>query len=141
MTAALNAGDEVRVSFFPGATPLTNFQFWVDPSSPDAVVCRTETNALILSTVSAPGWARLTQFKAGTEPVSFEPERRPLSQGPVISSPDLRPAIADALVEWDWRMQDGILTPPRAAHLQPGNRENPDSDGSLGRFEAAVEDS
>ena len=28
-----------------------------------------------------------------------------------MASPDPHPAIAEALVEWDWRMQDGIQTP------------------------------
>jgi hypothetical protein len=34
-------------------------------------------------------------------------------KGPVASSPAIHPAIEQALVEWDWRMQDGIATPRR----------------------------
>jgi hypothetical protein len=30
--------------------------------------------------------------------------------GPPLSLPDLRPPIERALIEWDWRMQDGIAT-------------------------------
>lgn len=33
---------------------------------------------------------------------------------PVISSPALRPSLEQALIEWDWRMQDGIGTPREA---------------------------
>lgn len=37
----------------------------------------------------------------------------------VASSPALRPAIEQALIEWDWRMQDGIETPREArSHAQ-----------------------
>ena len=39
------------------------------------------------------------------------PVRAPFDAGPVKGSPPLAPAIADALVEWDWRLQDGIGTP------------------------------
>ena len=38
-------------------------------------------------------------------------ERAPFDAGPVKGSPPLARAIADALVEWDWRLQDGIGTP------------------------------
>jgi hypothetical protein len=31
--------------------------------------------------------------------------------------PNLQPAIEDALIEWDWRMQDGIGTPRAASHF------------------------
>ena len=37
--------------------------------------------------------------------------RAPFDAGPVKGSPPLAAAIAAALVEWDWRLQDGIGTP------------------------------
>ncbi|MDO5554663.1 MAG: hypothetical protein Q4G68_12970 [Planctomycetia bacterium] len=43
--------------------------------------------------------------------VNLDPVRRPRSNEPVLSFPDLKPFLAQALVEWDWRMQDGIETP------------------------------
>ena len=46
-----------------------------------------------------------------TTQMVLEPERRPASSAPHPDTPALRPAIADALIEWDWRMQDGIGTP------------------------------
>ena len=42
---------------------------------------------------------------------ALAPVRAPFDAGPVKGSPPLAPAIADALVEWDWRLQDGIGTP------------------------------
>ena len=42
---------------------------------------------------------------------SLVPERAPFDAGPVKGSPPLAGAVADALVEWDWRLQDGIGTP------------------------------
>ncbi len=46
-----------------------------------------------------------------TIPISLDPVRRPYDQGEVTSSPDFRPALTQALIEWDWRMSDGIETP------------------------------
>ncbi|MDO4587268.1 MAG: hypothetical protein Q4C95_08225 [Planctomycetia bacterium] len=44
-------------------------------------------------------------------PISLDPVRRPQSFDPIPCSPDFRPALEQALIEWDWRMQDGIETP------------------------------
>lgn len=45
-------------------------------------------------------------------PFAFDPSRRAYPErGPVACSPPLRPAIEQAVIEWDWRMQDGIATP------------------------------
>jgi predicted esterase len=109
MTAALNAGDELRLRIVPNGTgPIT---FRAEPLSSAVLQCRAETNALIIKAVSGAGAVRLTRFAFQQCPASFVPERRPFSRGPVIASPDPQPAIADALLEWDWRMQDGIQTP------------------------------
>jgi len=109
MTAALNAGDEVRLSIVPNGTERVGFR--AEPLTAVALRCRAETNALVINGVSGPGAVRLTQFAFQDAPASFAPERRPFSRGPVTASPDPHPAIAEALVEWDWRMQDGIQTP------------------------------
>jgi hypothetical protein len=111
MTASLNAGDDVRISFAPDAPLRTNIQFRADALSQAPLDCRAVINALVIQAVSGPGAARLTQFAFENVPASFAPERRPFSRDPVVPSPDPHPAIADALVEWDWRMQDGIQTP------------------------------
>lgn len=57
---------------------------------------------------------RIRRFKSGEGLVNLEPVRRPFSLGPVESSPSLDPVVFEALVEWDWRMQDGIGTPREA---------------------------
>ena len=41
----------------------------------------------------------------------LSPSAAPSRASPVASSPDPHPAIAEALIEWDWRLQDGIQTP------------------------------
>jgi predicted esterase len=109
MTAALNAGDEVRLSIIPNGAERVSFR--AEPLSPAVLRCRAETNALVIQAVSGPGAVRLTQFAFQDSPASFTPERRPFSRGPVTASPDPHPAIAEALVEWDWQMQDGVQTP------------------------------
>ncbi len=111
LTASLNAGDEVRITFVSDAALLTNIQFQTVALSPSALDCRAETNALVIKARDVPGAARLTGFAFENVPAAFAPERRPFSRDPVVPSPDPHPAIAKALVEWDWRMQDGIQTP------------------------------
>jgi pimeloyl-ACP methyl ester carboxylesterase len=109
MTASLNAGDEARVSFVGGATEPVRFR--AEPLSPQVLGCSAETNALIIKAGAGPGAVRLTRFAFSEGPACFAPERRPFSRGPVSASPDPCSAVAEALVEWDWRMQDGIQTP------------------------------
>jgi len=49
---------------------------------------------------------------AGSRELSWLPNERPYPQvDAVTSSPAPRPAIEQAMIEWDWRMQDGIGTP------------------------------
>ncbi|MDO5310247.1 MAG: hypothetical protein Q4G03_12260 [Planctomycetia bacterium] len=67
-----------------------------DPASPETPTCAVE----------------LFDFVYHTEPIigklSFDPTRKPQSLEPIETSPNFRPALANAMVEWDWRMQDGI---------------------------------
>lgn len=44
-------------------------------------------------------------------PLFLEPVRKPQSLDPIGTSPNFRPAIEKAMIEWDWRMQDGLGTP------------------------------
>jgi hypothetical protein len=111
MTAALNQGDEVRLVYAADRAELANLAYRSQFRFPGTIQCRAETNGLALSAPSGPGAVCLTHFAFPTAPAAFAPERRPFSRGPVMSSPDPHPAIAEALVEWDWRMQDGIQTP------------------------------
>ncbi|MCX6872694.1 MAG: hypothetical protein NTW21_02645 [Verrucomicrobia bacterium] len=111
LTASLNDGDSMRMSFAPNAVFKTNIQFHVDSLSGSALQCQVETNALVIKAASGAGAARLCGFSCRNVPVSFMPERRPFSRAPVACSPDPHQVIAGALVEWDWRMQDGIQTP------------------------------
>jgi len=51
--------------------------------------------------------------KTGTSipDLSLAPERAPFDPGPVKGSAPLNKTIENALIDWDWRMQDGIGTP------------------------------
>ena len=111
LTASLTTGDEVRLAFVAPRIGLTNLQFRKKSLSPGALHCRRETNDVVILAAAGPGVVRLTRFAFENTPVSFAPERRPFSRGPISASPDPHPAIAEALIEWDWRMQDGIQTP------------------------------
>ncbi|HOX55689.1 MAG TPA: hypothetical protein P5205_05180 [Candidatus Paceibacterota bacterium] len=109
LTAALDTGDEVRLSLISNGVERITFR--AEPLSAEVLHCGAKTNALVIKAVSGPGAVRLSQFAFQDGPASFAPERRPFSRDPIMSSPDPHPAIAEALVEWDWRMQDGIQTP------------------------------
>jgi len=115
LTASLKKGDEVRVGFDAGAAALREIGFKAEALAGESLTCQAESNAVVIRATAGAGAVRLTRFTCGGKPLTFVPERRPFSREPVACSPDPQPVIADALVEWDWRMQDGVGT-PREAH-------------------------
>jgi len=46
-----------------------------------------------------------------TDAISLDPVRRPWSRKPTACSTNMHAALQRALIEWDWRMQDGIVSP------------------------------
>jgi hypothetical protein len=58
----------------------------------------------------------LRQIEGGrSSDIAWQPRQRAYPQSDaVVSSPAFRPALERAIVEWDWRMQDGIETPRMA---------------------------
>lgn len=66
---------------------------------------------LTLVAGDTPRFVILTKFRAGGKPVSLDPERRLIDLSPISVSPNMSQPLADALIEWDWRMWDGIETP------------------------------
>lgn len=46
-----------------------------------------------------------------TYPLSLEPTRKAQSLKPIETSPDFRPSLEQAMIRWDWQMQDGIGVP------------------------------
>jgi len=54
LTASLNDGDSMRMSFAPDAVFETNIQFHVDSLSGSALQCQVETNALVIQAIR--GW-------------------------------------------------------------------------------------
>lgn len=111
LTASLGTGDEVRMTFDSDQTQRALLQFRIEQLSEAPLDCRAEAGAVGISAGSSPGDVKLSEFRLHETPARFAPERRPFSRGPVSCSPDLRDAVAGALIEWDWRMQDGIQTP------------------------------
>ncbi|MBL9135090.1 MAG: hypothetical protein JNK85_04445 [Verrucomicrobiales bacterium] len=117
LTAAVPAGAEVRLEFGRGVGGTTRIEYRSsrvlspDGSASGDVEGRAEPNLLLLRAGSVGGALTLREFAVEGVPVGFEPRRRPYSRAPVVDSPELHPAIVEALVEWDWRMQDGIQTP------------------------------
>ncbi len=54
------------------------------------------------------------QLPEGRQPIdlAWVPRRRDYPESDAVAcSPPLRPALEQALIEWDWRMQDGIASP------------------------------
>ncbi len=111
LTAVLPVGTKVRLSFEPRGVEPVLLEYHAETLTASGPQCRAETNGLSLSATQETGALVLTEFTARGKAVSFAPARLPFSRGPVAGSPDPHPDIAQALVEWDWRMQDGIQTP------------------------------
>jgi hypothetical protein len=111
LTVALNAGDTVRVVLDSGATPVTDIQFQKTALSKNVLTCQSESNAITLRASAGAGEVRLVGLTSEGKPLTLVPDRRPFSRAPIACSPDPLPSIADALIEWDWRMQDGIGSP------------------------------
>ncbi len=111
MTAVLNANDEVRVSLDAGPMTLGEIGFKAETIEGQPLACQAASNAIVIRASSSAGAVRITRFTSGGKPLTLVPERRPFSREPVTCSPDPLPAIAEALLEGDWRMQDGIGTP------------------------------
>ena len=78
----------------------------------------TDTATYLIIDVSAPDRPAATELDAlrvvegnNVVSVAINPRRRAYPQTDAVRcSPPLRPAIEQALIEWDWRMQDGIAT-------------------------------
>ena len=111
LTASLTAGEEVRVALDSGSAALKELRFKTEPLAGQPLDCQSEPNAVVIRATAGAGAVLLTGLRAGGKPLTFAPTRRPFSREPVSCSPDPHPAIAEALIEWDWRMQDGIGTP------------------------------
>ena len=114
LTASLNAGDEVRVVLDSGDAALGEIGFKAETLAGQAPTCQAESNAVVIRAASGAGAVKLTGLTEGGLPLTLVPERQSFSREPVPCSPDPQPVIAEALVEWDWRMQDGIGTPREA---------------------------
>ena len=110
LTASLRKDEEVRLIFAPGAAP-GEIGFKAETLAGQPLTCQAASNTVVIRAASGAGAIRLTRFVCGDRPLAIVPERRPLTHDPVGCSPDPLPAVAEALIEWDWRMQDGIGTP------------------------------
>ena len=95
----------VSASVADGLSKLT--LFWAGPAD-NIVITRP-----FFPAKSDPGTMSVTlaDCRAGGEPVSLDPRRRVIDVNPIPVSPNMTPYLTDALIEWDWRMQDGIETP------------------------------
>ncbi len=111
LTAALGANDEVRVALDFGAAEAGEIGFKAETLAGASLTCRAVSDAVTIRADKGAGAVRLTGMTAGGKPLTLVPERRPFSREPVASSPDPHPEIAEALIEWDWRMTDGIGAP------------------------------
>ena len=87
----------------------------------------------------------ISNFQTTTRPVdaplSLEPTRKPQSLDPIETSPDFRPALANAAITWDWRLQDGIGTErePRT-FLQALEKQLPQGRALLDDLTASIDD-
>jgi len=89
---------------FPGPTPKYRLVATVKPGDKIRIDLPTHP-PIIFESNTAP------RTFTTESPLPLDPVRRPWSLGPTECSPNFHPAIADALIEHDWRLQDGIDTP------------------------------
>ena len=66
----------------------------------------------------------LRESDKSTTLISLDPERCPMRDGPIECSPQIHPLIEAAMIEWDWRMHDGIGTPREAVSYQAAIEDN-----------------
>ncbi len=110
VSAELSLGDaRLQADLTPGGPRLLRLHCVRPPAE----------GALEIATTSGAGdaaarWSGLAVFAAG-QPVRLRfavaPPWTDADPGPPPNMPTLRPAMERALVEWDWRMHDGIETP------------------------------
>jgi len=68
--------------------------------------------SILIEAPSGGASVRLDGLKLADKPLPLNPRRRVYPEpGAVAGSPSFRPAIETSMIEWDWRMQDGIATP------------------------------
>ena len=83
------------------------------------------------------------QYNTSTyfQSLSLDPVRKEQSFEPIATSPNFRSSLASALIEWDWRMQDGIGTErePRT-YLQSLELRLPQGRALLEDLQKAVEE-
>ena len=92
---------------FPEPTPKYRFVATVKPG--DKIQINPPNHEpIILEAKSEP------QKHRGELSIPLDPVRRPWSFGPTECSPNFHPVIEAALIEHDWRLQDGIDTPLEA---------------------------
>lgn len=102
---------EARLVFTRSNSSPSRIAFHPNPGPEPQPECRNLSNVLVLTSGPRPTVTRLDRFRFDDHPAGLAPQRRPFSRAPVASSPPLDPAIAEALIEWDWHLQDGIHTP------------------------------
>ena len=104
---------------------------------------------LTLRAETAPAFIKLSEFTSAGTPVSLDPERRVIDVNPIPTSPNMTPRLTEQLIEWDWRMQDGIETPrecrtfrqaiakrlPQCEAMLADQAENAETDEEAAQFE------
>ena len=111
LTASLSAASTMRIQINNGDTPLPAINFQSKVISGSSLPAEPGSGAIIIKGGSKEGSVQLSGFTCNRNRLTFVPQRHPHTREPVKCSPDPLPDIANALVEWDWRMQDGINTP------------------------------
>jgi hypothetical protein len=108
VTLRLDTGP--RASAQAGDSPATSLRLNVEQSGPAAELW------IEIAAPHGPTSVRLDGLRPveGRLPLelAWQPKRRDYPQTDAVAcSPPFRPAIEQALLQWDWRMQDGIGTP------------------------------
>ena len=103
----LDGGQSVEKTLRPGAE--TQIELPVQPGGPRTVI-RLKTRGA--TGEAAVRWRSLRLRAGGREfNVPICPAPAPNNRCPPPAMPAMRPPVEEALIEWDWRMQDGIGTP------------------------------
>ncbi|MDA3925125.1 MAG: prolyl oligopeptidase family serine peptidase [Kiritimatiellae bacterium] len=111
LTASLKTKSTIRIQLNNEDTPLPAINFHSKVISGSSSSAKSAPGEIIIKSDSKEGTLTIKDFTCNKNRLTFIPQRHPHTRDPVKCSPDLLPSIADALIEWDWRMQDGIGTP------------------------------
>ena len=112
MVAALRSGEKITLRASAGG--VADFSLWDRTSPPENTATfgtDSDGGAWMELAIPSEATSRDVVWIGETSRLNLDPQRPPMTREPTAQTSELRTGIAEALIEWDWRTQDGIGTP------------------------------